>query len=475
VSFRTKAGGLADAGAALFLFFHAAAAPGLASGIPRPDHVVIVVEENRAASVVGSDSAPYINSLAARGALMTEYFAISHPSEPNYLALFSGSTQGVSDDSCPHTFSSPNLGSGLLGAGLTFAGYSESLPAAGSEVCTACPYARKHVPWINFSNVPQSLHLSFSQFPSDYTQLPTVSFVIPNLDNDMHDGTTAQADAWLQQHIDPYVQWAQDHNSLLIVTWDEGAAANQVATIFVGPMVQPGEYCGRVTHYNLLRTVEDMFVLPSAGQSVSAAPIAQVWRAGTPPPETMLTQPANGASFVAPTNITLSGDALAGAGDIQRIEFFSGATKLGEATTFPYSMVWSNVSPGTWCLRAKATDTMGWMQSSSNVTITVTGKARNPFLAVRGSYTGAVATATNSGAARIAVTPRGAFLGRLTFGRARVAFHGRFDQAGSAEVLVKRRRRPTLTIALTLDFATPQVSGTVDDGTLISTFSASKR
>src|SRR5262245_45099820 len=99
------------------------------NGVPRPDHVVIVIEENHSyAQIIGSPSAPYINSLAAGGALMTQSYAITHPSQPNYVAFFSGATQGVTTDSMyPHSlFTAPNLGTKLLGAGLTFGGYSET-------------------------------------------------------------------------------------------------------------------------------------------------------------------------------------------------------------------------------------------------------------------------------------------------------------------------------------------------------------
>ncbi len=96
-----------------------------ATAIPHPSHVVLVIEENHSYSdIIGSSSAPYINSLAQQGALFTSSFAITHPSEPNYLALFSGSTQGLSDDSCPHTFSGPDLGGELIAASDTFSGYS---------------------------------------------------------------------------------------------------------------------------------------------------------------------------------------------------------------------------------------------------------------------------------------------------------------------------------------------------------------
>lgn len=83
----------------------------VANGVPRPDHVVIVIEENHSYSeIIGSPAAPYINSLAAQGALFTQSYAITHPSQPNYLDLFSGFNQGVTNDSCPHYFTTDNLG-----------------------------------------------------------------------------------------------------------------------------------------------------------------------------------------------------------------------------------------------------------------------------------------------------------------------------------------------------------------------------
>src|SRR2546423_15524126 len=104
-------------------------APSTPDAIPTPAHVIVVIEENHGYSqIIGSGQAPYINSLATQGALFTNSFAVAHPSEPNYLALFSGSTHGIIDDSCPHTFSGRSLESMLLTAGKTFKGYSEDLP-----------------------------------------------------------------------------------------------------------------------------------------------------------------------------------------------------------------------------------------------------------------------------------------------------------------------------------------------------------
>jgi acid phosphatase len=251
--------------------------------VPTPAHVVVVVMENRSyADIVGNASAPFLNAMAAQGARFTQSFAVTHPSEPNYLALFSGSTQGVTSDSCPHTFSTPNLGASLLAKGLTFAGFSEGLPATGDLTCNAGAYARKHNPWSDFSNVPASANRPFRDFPSDYTRLPTVSFVIPDLDHDMHDGSIATGDRWLHDNLDGYLTWARAHDSLLVVTWDEndGGAGNQILTIIAGSGVRAGAYPERVDHYRLLRTVEDAFGLPPAGASAQAAPITDIWSGG---------------------------------------------------------------------------------------------------------------------------------------------------------------------------------------------------
>jgi phospholipase C len=254
--------------------------------LPRPDHVVVVMEENHAYSqIIGSASAPYLNTLAAQGASFTNAYAITHPSEPNYLALFSGSTQGVTSDACPVSFSGPNLASALLAAKDSFGGYSENLPSVGFTGCVApsflnALYARKHNPWVSFTNVPASVNMPLTSFPADYSSLPTISFVIPNQLDDMHSGSVSQADSWLKSNLDGYVQWAKTHNSLLIVTWDEddGTTANQIPTLFVGQMVKPGQYSESINHYSVLRTLEAMYGLPYAGASANVSAISDIWQ-----------------------------------------------------------------------------------------------------------------------------------------------------------------------------------------------------
>jgi hypothetical protein len=260
-----------------------APAPPSAAAV-RPDHIVVVIEENHSArDIVGDTDAPYINSLVHDGAQMTRSFATTHPSQPNYLDLFSGSTQGVTDDACPPArtpFRTPNLASSLAAAGRSFAGYSEDLPAPGSDACIAGGYARKHNPWSDFTNVAPAANRPFTDFPhGKYSGLPTVSFVVPNLRNDMHDGTVAEADAWLRTNIDGYRRWAESHNSLLVVTWDEDdyGAANQILTVLVGPMVRPGAYDQHVTHDDLLRTLGDLTGAQPTGRSAEAHAIAGIW------------------------------------------------------------------------------------------------------------------------------------------------------------------------------------------------------
>jgi len=253
-----------------------------AAELPTLAHVVIVVEENRSqANIIGNQSAPFINALAANGAMMAQSFAETHPSEPNYLALFAGDTFGVTKDVCPvNGGAQPNLGSELLAAGYTFVGYAEGLPSVGSAVCSAGKYARKHVPWANFTNIPPTNSVPFSAFPmGSYASLPTVSFVIPNNDDNMHDGSIAAGDAWLNRQLSGYANWAVANNSLLIVTWDEddNGSRNQIPTVIYGAHVQPGTYNEQISHYNVLSTLEQMYGLPKTGNAAAAPAITAIW------------------------------------------------------------------------------------------------------------------------------------------------------------------------------------------------------
>jgi hypothetical protein len=285
------------------LFAQAVLPSGLSwpAGLPVYDHVVIVIEENKNyEQIIGNPNAPYINGvLRKEGANFTKMYAEEHHSEGNYFYLFSGSDQSscCADKIPKSTFNKINLGSELIRTGHSFKGYSEGLPEIGSMVNELHPYARKHNPWISFSNVPNgktianSSNLRFPQdFPSDFNQLPTVAIVTPDLNNDMHDKSVEQGDKWLRQHFDGYYQWAKQHNSLLILTFDEDGDGtwlgrvtnpgdsdvgrrNRIPTIFAGAHIKAGDYAEDkgVTHVNILRTLEAMYKLNKSG--------AQQWQA----------------------------------------------------------------------------------------------------------------------------------------------------------------------------------------------------
>ncbi len=251
--------------------------------------MVIVVEENKSyKQIIGNPAAQYINRLANEGALFTNSFAVTHPSQPNYLILFSGSTHGILNDQCPISVSGENLASQLRKKGSSFGIFSESMPFTGYSACSSPDnyYARKHNPAVNWqaNNISSDINIPFANFPSEYAQLPTVSMIVPNLVNDMHDGRTlldqiARGDAWLKVNLDAYVQWAKTHNGLLIVTWDEddGSGENRIPTLFIGPMVRPGKYAYRIDHYNVLRTLEEMYGLPPLGTAADAEAIRGIW------------------------------------------------------------------------------------------------------------------------------------------------------------------------------------------------------
>ncbi|WP_052098663.1 alkaline phosphatase family protein [Paenibacillus stellifer] len=127
--------------------------------------------------------------------------------------------------------------------------------------------------------MPSSVNLPMSSFPKQYDRLPTVSFVIPNLDHDIHDGTIKEADDWLKSHLSGYIQWAKTHNSMLVVTWDEDdmSSNNKIPTLIIGPMVAQKTITQKSSHYSLLRTLEDLYGLDKLGHSEQAVPL-DIWK-----------------------------------------------------------------------------------------------------------------------------------------------------------------------------------------------------
>lgn len=291
---------------------------GQVAGLPRPDHIVILIEENEAASTVicptCSSIAPWLNALAndSNCAVFTNMSAIDHPSQPNYFDFYAGYNSGPyglqqggltglndGDDSVTGwPFSNPNLGSQLLQAGLSFKTYAQDLPYVGCELNTAPPsYARKHNPVTNYqgtgtNQVPDSLNQPFTDWPdsANFDLLPTISYVVPDEDSDMHNGTgnppITIGDFWFHHYLGSLLPWALQHNTLFIVTFDESntlsATVNVIPTLFFGPMVKGGTYTQPVSLYSQLRTFEDMYGLSAfggyAGSAADSTPITFCWK-----------------------------------------------------------------------------------------------------------------------------------------------------------------------------------------------------
>lgn len=233
--------------------------------VARPDHIIFVWFENKGFDkIIGSPSAPYINSLVARGTLFQNTYALTHPSYPNYVAFFSGNVNGVNNDNC--IGSTPlkrvNLFSILRDSGKTFAWYSEGLPSTGSRVCRSGNYVEKHNPVTIFSNVPDNVNKPFSAFPSDFNKLEQVVCITPDLMNDMHDGSIEQGDAWLRSNLSTLADWCMTHNSIFVVYFDETESDtdNRIPVVAVGqPVKQNYRSQVRYDHYSWTKTISLMF------------------------------------------------------------------------------------------------------------------------------------------------------------------------------------------------------------------------
>ena len=224
------------------------------AAVPPASHVVVVLEENHPySSVIGNSSMPYINSLATKYALSTQYYANTHPSIGNYLMMTAGQII-TNNDGYMSTISSDNVVRHLLTVGKTWKSYAESLPSTGYSGGDQYPYIRHHNPLSYFSDVVnssvQKLNLvSFSRFASDLANnsLPDYSFIVPNQLHNAHDGTLAAADSWLKTNIAPLIASAGfQKDGLLVILFDESYNSDtaygggHVAAVVIGPQVKHG-------------------------------------------------------------------------------------------------------------------------------------------------------------------------------------------------------------------------------------------
>ena len=261
--------------------------------IPNFSHVFIIVMENREYDdVIGSPDAPYLNQLAATYALATRYYAVRHPSLPNYLALISGSTQGMTDDCATCTVDGANLVGQLEAHHKTWTAYMEDYPGscfngtvAGGPLAWIGQdgYVRRHDPFIYFDNIRENPDrcrqiVPLSQFESDLAgnRLSDFVWITPNLRHDMHSGSTRAGDDWLASFVPKILQSsAWKSNGVLFIVWDEGRSNQGCCADVVGGHVPALVIAAKgvrgyrsdvpYSHYSLLRTIEDAWHLGYLG------------------------------------------------------------------------------------------------------------------------------------------------------------------------------------------------------------------
>jgi phospholipase C len=264
--------------------------------IPAFTHIFVIVMENKEfGSVIGSAQAPYLNGLANQFGLATNYFAIGHPSLPNYLALIGGSTFGITSDCTDCFVDKPSLVDQLEAAGKTWNAYMEGMPAP-CKLGDYGNYAQKHDPFIYFDGIRKDdarcgRIVPFEKFPIDLQagSLPDFVWITPDLCHDAHDCPLGTGDDWLKQWVPAILgssEWKA--GSVLFITFDEGqgdhgccevAKGGRVATLVISPYGKPGFQSAQpYDHYALLRTIEDAWGLPSLGAAADIGPMTDFFQ-----------------------------------------------------------------------------------------------------------------------------------------------------------------------------------------------------
>lgn len=253
-------------------------------------HIFIIVMENKEyGTVIGNAQAPYINNLAQTYASATNYNGVAHPSEPNYLALTSGSTDGVTTDCNPPSagceVNVPNIADEIEKSGRTWKEYAESMPTS-CYTWNSGEYATKHNPFVYYTDIVSNrtrctTHVvPYTQLAHDLTSpttTPNYAFITPNLCNDMHDCSVSAGNNWLATNVPTILNSKAftSQNSLLVITWDEGdSSSNRVPTILIGSNVKRGYLSAKpYNHYALLHTIESQWGLPTLAANDKAAPV----------------------------------------------------------------------------------------------------------------------------------------------------------------------------------------------------------
>jgi hypothetical protein len=270
------------------------------------DRVLIIVLENE--SYVTAIKDTYLKKLAGEGVEFTDFRAVAHPSYPNYLALISGSTFGAHGWLGDHQQDFPDDQEHKTIADLLdWRNYAEDYPTKPSPFLGDSDgrYARKHVPFLSFEKIQKQSFKNVvsvdtrnkdNAFVTDvknsrrspvdkllYRPLASYMFYSPNLDDDGHNTNLGTASTWLRNFLENWFPPDARSGTLIVVTFDEGEAperaSNHIYTVFLGDMVKKGlKVPQRHDHFDVLRTVESNFGLPSLNSGDgNAKTITDIW------------------------------------------------------------------------------------------------------------------------------------------------------------------------------------------------------
>ncbi len=370
--------------------------PNTGGGIPNFDHIVLIVLENRDyTTAMDNTSMPNLDALASKYVLLSNYYAVSHPSLPNYIALMSGSTQNITSD-CTNCFvKQASLADEIQVSGRTWKAYLESMPSP-CYVGDANPYAQKHNPLIYFdsirldANVCDKSIVPLTQLDSDLStnQLPNFSYIMPNLCNSGHNCSAATADKWMSDLVSRLqASPALGRNSLIAITFDEassndtssccglGKGGGKVATVLISPSAKTGfTDTTAYSHYSLLKTFLTAWNLPDLGKTSLATiqPVGAPWSAasssanpedispsgtsaspqkvvetlgcnssspssGTYTTKICLSDPSNGGTLTGDVQVSATVDITGAPGQVKKTLFYLDGTYLLTAFYSPYT------------------------------------------------------------------------------------------------------------------------------------------
>ena len=290
-------GPVTDSDRGAFEFIGVEPTPGSVDTVPRLDHIIVIIMENKAYDHVRF--APYTAGLIASSSAMAHSYAYQHQSQSDYYAMWGAIGRGVTESICPAVGSpyiTENLGHLCEQHGRTWRAYSEDLPAAGDSVCQKKNYVRRHCPWTDWGNLNHANERPYGDLAGDMLAgtLPDLAFVVPDLCHDTHNycgvDTIQIGDDWLSANMPAMIQ-AVGPRGVVILTWDEddGSDGNHILTVFSGAIAKKGYLSQRyINFFVMVRTITDALGLPAFAEAANASPVTDVWvkgiEPGQPPP-----------------------------------------------------------------------------------------------------------------------------------------------------------------------------------------------